>query len=464
MTSTVNSIGLAEVRRLCSEHDELNRDALTALAPIAADGHRAHLVLYIAAHAADWRAGRGKPPGFVTFSKHTKDLDWDLAEQAADDPVQRAELHLLRKAGDYATAHLVQLAEPLIGLVTRQLTRPMANRTTVVDLGDLRNVGRAAVAQGIWAYDPDRSSGPHYLRQWIEEHIRRELAPAQYQVSLPTRAYLKFQRISAIRSTLAEQHGQEPADTELLAHPDANFTQCDLDNERATRPRRCRTGLGLNLHTGDGVPAISEAAPLATHDRTDPEPDDPETQVLNTLAESPTTSVVGWRAAAQILQLGAQQSEILAQRFGLPPHDSLNDAGRSEQSIATRMDLEQATIHVVLLEIQHQLAAPGGRLHHVLNQLPADAVEELDLVNFKQALGDFPTDARPPGPMPRVLTMSLPIDLPVPRAEDQHDKQVLVVRYLCWHCGWTGRETAWQRRFVLPQLLCPDCSRIADVE
>ncbi|GAA2831127.1 hypothetical protein [Crossiella cryophila] len=459
----VSRPSLNHIRQLCAAHTSLDIDALTALAPIAADGHRAHLVLHIAAHCQDWIAGRSTPPEFITLSKHAKGLNWDAARHSADDPAQRAELELRRSIGEVATTHLVRLAEPLVQRVVRQLMHRTASRTAVLDTGDMLNVARLAVTQGIWAYDPARCSGPYYLRRWIEEHAHRNAAPVMYQVSVPTRTHRKFVRLAAVRATLASQLNREPTHGELLAHPDSGFTQADLDDERATRPRRCRTGAGLNPGLPEDLSAEIDPMVPATHDRADSQPNDVETEVIDKLGEQRQLAAVGWRAAVQILQLGEQQTEILARHAGLPPHESLSESQRSEDTIAAHLGLPAAMVHEVLMEIRCQLSFTAGRLHHILGRLSTEDIEQLELVTFQRYLGPLPADSPPPSPLPRLLTMPLPTGLPQPRTEDRSNQPTPVSRYLCGHCGWRGHERARQPRFVLRQLRCPDCDRCADL-
>lgn len=454
---------MREVEEICRRHSTLDAAALAELAPIAADGHAAYLVLYIAEHAAAWRAKRATPPLFVTRSKHAAAAsDWAEAQRQAADPHTRAALHARHRAGEAATVHLLRLAEPFIRWVVRPLTVRAHNHTTVADLADMLNTARSAVTQGIWAYDPAKRSGPHYLRAWIEEHVRREMAGLTYQVSLPGRTQQRFIRIAAIRADLAEKLGREPTDAELLARHDAAFTQHDLDDERATRHRRLRTGLGLDpLPLDNDIPRVPVHA--ATQDRADPDPGDLDSHVAERADATGSAATAGWLAALQLLQLGDEQIAIMAQHAGLPPDDALAEKERSERAIARRLGLSRSTVRDVLIAIRLQMATPGGRLHHLLDQLSAEDREGLGLQRFAQMLGPLPPDAPPPAPMPTLLTAALPRNNPPPAPPPVSTRSGLLIRYECPQpeCGWSAYEHFPAARFVLEQLRCPRCGSTA---
>ncbi|WP_424187622.1 hypothetical protein ACOBQX_07445 [Actinokineospora sp. G85] len=197
MTLSVHDVAVE-----CERHRRLDRAALTALAPTAADGRRAHLALRL-------------DPGGGT-------------------PALRAR----RWAGQAATTRLIVLAEPLTLGTVAALRASWRARTAVAGAEDMVAVARAAVAQGVWAYDPDRGSGPDYLRMWIAEHVKRHLAAVAYPVTVPARAHRRFLRIAATRARLASELGRPPEDGDILRCAGQAVTQADLDDERRTRPAR----------------------------------------------------------------------------------------------------------------------------------------------------------------------------------------------------------------------------------
>ncbi|MBP2471131.1 DNA-directed RNA polymerase subunit RPC12/RpoP [Crossiella equi] len=456
MSTILRRLGLAETRHLCAAHPALDAQTLAALAPIATDGHRAHLVLHIGEHADQWRAGSGTPPAFVTRGKLAAELDWDAAQQAFNDPVQRRELVHRRMVGDVVTAHLVDRAEPLIRRVLRPMASRTVDRTPIAEFADLLCIARAAVAQGIWAYDPDRCSGPHYLRQWIEEHVHREMSLLLYQVAIPAKVYRRFRRIAAVRATLVDQLDREPTYTEMLAQANGAFTLTDLNDERYTRPRRSlnRTGLDTERIERDGADIH-----LATSDRTDRRADEAAIDAAEQPAADPALPVGAWGSILNILQLGPQQADLVAQHAGIPPYDELTEAQRTEHAIAARIGTPRSEVHEILLEFRLQAAGPDGRLRHVLGHLRAEEIDDLELTNLVRLLAPIPAAAEPPAPMPVLLTGFRPRLPEVP----QRDVSAFTTQYRCTHCGWTGQERWWRRRFTLAELRCPACSRRAEL-
>ncbi|WHT22644.1 hypothetical protein N8J89_16730 [Crossiella sp. CA-258035] len=458
------------VHQLCRRHTGLTAAALAELAPIATNGHNAHLVLFMAQHADKWAEGDGAPPLFLTRSAVAAVLTADDAVAHVADPAVRRRLEAHRRAGEHATAYLVGLAEGMIRHAVSQLRLRESAKTTVVDAADLLNTARAAVAQGVWAYDPDKPSGAHYLRPWIEEHIRRDLGGQTYQVSIPARTHNRFLRIAAIHGVLCQQLGREPTDAEILARPDAAFTQADLELERETRPRRQHTGLGLGstehprfgYRPSDELDFRSLPTPV-THDRADISAELADL-VVTELDNATDFVTSGWRAALTVLQLGPLQKEIIARAVGLPPHEHLPESERSERAIAAALDLTRSTVHEVLTALRAELGKPGGRLHHLLTRLNEEDRQGLGLQPFATFLGQLSTAAPPPGPAPRVLTKALP------RSQSTGNRctpvrSVQMVRYECTTegCGWAGYERAPGRRLVLPRIRCPDCGRIAEL-
>ncbi|MBP2477684.1 hypothetical protein JOF53_006556 [Crossiella equi] len=457
------------VRAMCRRHTGLTAAALAELAPVAAAGHTAHLLLHIAEHAPDWAAGRGTPPQFITRSRALAGVGWDQAAAQVALPGEAERLAAYRRVGEIATTHLVGLAEAMIRHIIRQMRLRQSAQTAVLDVEDMLATGRAAVAQGIWAYDPARPSGAHYLRTWIEEHVKRDLAGAAYQVSLPTRVRARFLRIAGVRASLADRLGREPTDAELLARPDAGFTQRDLDEERQTRPRRGRTGLGLQaashnngaLYSGVELSEVRRVRP-ATYDPTDPQNDVIEDRVLQHHDEHNGPATSGWRAALEVLQLGRIQREIVARSLGLAPFENLPQTERTERMVAAAVGLKRSTVHDVLSALRTEMNRPGGRLHHLLAMLSTEDREGLGLQSFQQLLGPL-EDANPPGPAPVILTKALPHNLPSPVPSDAIRRRGLLVRYECTRrrCGWAGYEHSLHRRFTLRRIRCPDCGNTA---
>ncbi|MCO1580475.1 hypothetical protein M8C13_32450 [Crossiella sp. SN42] len=466
---TTTPLTVAQVEEICQRHTGLDALALAELAPIAANGHAAHLVLFIAAKAKKWAAGDQTPPAFVTRARLAASMTWEQAEECAEDTIVRVRLEEHRLSGEIATAHLVRLAEGMIRRIVKQLRLRQSARTTVVDLADMINTGRAAVAQGVWAYDPARPSGPHYLRAWIEEHVKRDLAGLTYQVSIPAKTQARFLRMVAIRASLCEQLGRNPSDAEMLARPDAAFTQADLDDERRTRMRRRHAGLGMrSLMPGRGTRTVEadsgETLLLrpATHDRSDTTADDWEEDILQQVDDHSAPETSGWRAALDVLQLGPVQREIIARAMGLPPHERLPGSDRSERAIAARLGLKRCTVRKVITTLRTEMSKPGGRLHHLLARLSDEDREGLGLQRFAGMFGPLAEGAPLPEPVPQVLTQ------PLSRhgaGDDFHglaQRRRVVVRYECrGDCGWTGHETAPSPRLILAAIRCPDCGEAA---
>lgn len=365
MHLTTDVLDVEDVTTECERHHRLDRNALAALAPTATDGHAAHLVLYSADNAQRWLNGTASPPHFVSRTK--TGCHWADAQRRVDDPQVRARLTRRAQAGTIATSHLVTLAEPMVRHVVRTTRRCYAS-TPVVGVEDMLNVARAAVAQGIWAYDSTSQSGPYYLRTWIEEHVRRDIGALTCPVSLPTRTHRRFQRITAIRAALTEQLGRPPTDREVLAH--GGTRQVDIDDERATRQARC------NVRFGDG-------AALSVLDET-------TWQDLSAVECRAHARAAGWRIVLESLQLSEQHLDIIARYVGLPPYEHLDPCDRSERSIAEHLGLTRSRVRATLAALR-RLAVPGTRFHQLLQHLSTDDLEGLGLQAFANFLDLLPT-------------------------------------------------------------------------
>lgn len=357
-------LGVDDVIAECERHHRLDRGALTALAPTATDGHVAHLVLYSATHSQRWLNGTASPPPFVTRTK--TGCNWTRSQGRIDSPQMRSRLTLRARAGSLATSHLVTLAEPMIRHVVRALHcchRP----TSVVGREDMLNVARAAVAQGIWAFEPSSQSGPYYLRAWIEEHVRRDIAAVACPVSLPTRTHRRFLRIIAIRATLTEQLGRPPTDQEILAH--GGVSQGDIDDERTTRRARSAGRFGESA-TSDVI-------------------DETTSRYLSAVETRVNARAPGWRIVLESLHLSAQQLDIIARHVGLPPYEHLDPRKRTERSIAGDLGLTRSRVRATLAALRG-LADPGTRLHQQLQTLSTDDLEGLGLQTFANFLQFLP--------------------------------------------------------------------------
>ncbi|MCK2240903.1 MULTISPECIES: hypothetical protein [unclassified Crossiella] len=447
------------VRALCRSHPNLDSLALAKLAPIAAAGHTAHLVLFIADNTDRWIAGQEEPPQFVIRSRLATTMSWTQIQEHVADPAVRRLLAGHHRAGQIVTAHLVGLAEGMIRRIVRQVRTREFARTVVADLSDMLNTGRAAVAQGIWAYDPARPSGAHYLRAWIEEHVKRDLTGLTYQVSVPARTHARFLRMAGMRATLAEQLGREPTDTELLAQPDAVFTQADIDDERRTRMRRRHTGLGMpSLMRGVRSSEVGASEVLllrpAFHDRSDTRSEDWEEEALQRVDDRGGVATSGWRVLLDSLQLGPAQRDIIARSLGLPPHEHLPESERTERAIGAQFGLGRGVVHNILTTLRNEMSQPGGRIHHLVAGLNDEDLEGLGLQPFARLLGPLQEAESPPRPIPVMLTKPLRHN----RSVTPTRRRGLLVRYECHGpCGWAGYERASGPRFVLPKVPCPDC-------
>ena len=351
----------AKLKAECERHSRLTGEALASLAPTAADGHVAHMTLYIASNVARWRVGVERPPRFITHSKLGPAIDWSEAERRAANPRQRATLHQRREAGQIATTHLVGLAEPMISRVVRQLAGRSYGQSTVVDLDDMFSAGRSGVAQGVWAYAPSGMKSPQYLVAWIEERIKREVLGHTYAVTVPVARRRRHLQVAAARAALAERLGREPADDEVLDSPfGVGLDRGDLEDERATRCVRQRS------------------VPVAVADSVA----DPAAEVLPERADEES----GWQYVVKRLPLNPVEVDLVLQYSGLPPYDALDGSERTAPAIARRTGTTRHAVHGALRRARRHLATPGGAFHRHLLQLSDEDREGLGLADFLRVL------------------------------------------------------------------------------
>lgn len=359
--TTPSVLSGGKLRAECKMHSRLTAEALAALAPTAADGHVAHLTLYVARHASLWRDGVEGPPRFVTHSKLGAAIAWSEAERQAADPREQAALRDRRAAGQIATTYLVGLAEPMISRVVRQLAGRSYGPNAVVDLDDMFSAARSGVAQGVWAYSSSVAKGPQYLLAWIEERIKREMLGQTYVVSVPVARRRRHLQVAAARAALSERLGREPADDELLDSPfGIGLNRGDVEDERGTRRVRHRTFLDAV------VDVVADPAEEVLPERANGDP--------------------GWCQVIQQLPLNTTDVDLVLQYSGLPPYDMLDETERSAPAIARRTGTTRHAVHGALRRARRHLTAPGGAFHRHLLLLSDEDREGLGLAEFLRAL------------------------------------------------------------------------------
>jgi DNA-directed RNA polymerase specialized sigma subunit len=351
--------GMAAVRRTCERHATLTGQALLDLAAWAAAGHLAHLHLY----AADQQLGPSSAlPTFLARGAQSAGLRWDMVVRLRADLRLRREFENRHHVGNVATAHLVALAEPMILCAVRRMLRS-GPRSTVVGVDDLVNVGRTAVAQGAWAFDPTAGEGVGYLVQRIDEALKRELLSTGSSLSVSHRAERIFRRVHAIRNRLRDDLGREPSDSEMIEASQGALTADELELERRTRVTRQR------VRQLD--PGIDELADAQRHAL-------PE--------EVADRGVPGWQLVVSELGLDGRSVEILSRLAALPPFAGEEEETLSERRVADVLGISRSAVRSAVRGARRAFVDESGRGRALLRTLGPDEREGLGLQSFVQAL------------------------------------------------------------------------------
>lgn len=337
----------------------------------------------------------------------------------------RARLAAQAQAGQDAKERLFAAALPLIRTVATREWHRRQQWGSQVPLEDLLQEAIVGFLKGISSFRVEAigRSATNYLGQWMLVETRRAAEVLDHDLQVGHDAGERFRRVRALRGRLASELDRDPTDEEISAAsrdpryvtrpglvgrvphdggappPGKGLTVQQVADERVMRARVGRAARFSAADDADEAsvgPGLVDPSRLLAPQRPGlPLPaDSPEDHV----AAADAARVVAGILAATLdrLALPAEQREVIARRFGLPPHQEA-----SAREIARALGLQRDRVSRILAAFQHEMVRPGGSFHAVVRTLDPDEVRDIGLGWALDALGDWPDG--PTAPPPDIL-------------------------------------------------------------
>jgi RNA polymerase sigma factor (sigma-70 family) len=342
---------------------------------------------------------------------------------APTDMVGRQRLARLARDGEAAQERLVLAAIPLIKHLAAKEHARRQRWQSQITFEDLFQEGVGGLLRGLAAYNPDggQKSPTNYLGQWIMIEMRRNVESSDNDFGVAFDAAERMRKIRALRSRLSAELGREPTDEEIIEasgdmayaggrkigrvnKPDAprkRLTMAQLAEERDLRARVGATGRLVAASGGDEpeVPLVDFARPLTgawLSDAAEP--------VVARGAASGLARLI--QQTLDVMALPSTQREVVARRYGLPPHER-EESGRD---ISRSMNLHRDKVSKVLEAFTAEMTRPGGAFHRACASLDEDELADLGLSWVVSSLGDLadlPDGAADGAVIPDILTVPM---------------------------------------------------------
>lgn len=392
---------------------------------------------------------------------------------------ERGRLVAARAAGEAAKERLLFAAIPLIKHLAQKEHARRQNWQSQVTFEDLFQEGTIGLFLGLAKYNVHgaQTSPTNYLGQWILTTMRRNAEGIDNDFGVAYDAAERYRRIRALRSRLNTELGREPTDAEMIkAWDDPAY----LGNRKIGRVKKVAPKPGKGLTEAQLAEERSMRARVGHTSRLamggSGEPDGPLVEFARPLAEQPllgdASEIIAERGAQegltrllhQTLQemgLPSAQREVIARRWGLPPHEKEESA----RDISRAMGLHRERVGRVIEGFTSEMSRPGGAFHKVCSALTAAELADLRLDWVTQTLGrytDVPTEQRAQRP-PEILKTPLtarggvapPPEMPTSAARGS----VVRAQFVCDYHGADFIGNYLSRASVPKQRACPQCGR-----
>lgn len=384
-------------------------------------------------------------------------------------------------AGETAKETLVLAGIPLIKHLAKKEYARRRNWQSQVTYEDLVQEGSGGFIRGLRAYKVGggQKSATNYLGQWVLTDMRRNVEAIDNDFGVSYDAAERFRKIRAIRSRLASTLGREPTDEEVLAAaadplyrggskigrvvkvsetPKRQLTQEQLDQERELRSRVGHTSrFGYATDTDEYTgPSPDQGRPISA-EYGSTAPGDPE-DIIEDGARLGLAKLL--METFNLMGLPLVQREVIARRFGLPPHEK----EQTPRDICRDMSLHRDKVGQVVEAFTEQMSSRGGAFHRACGQWDPEDLADLGLGWTLTVLGRWSeTGAATPVPLPEILTVPLtprksavapPADPPPNARTAQVNAQ-----FVCDYHGW-GFVGVYLKRADVPKTrACPQCGR-----
>lgn len=396
---------------------------------------------------------------------------------APTDMVGRQALVRQVRAGEAAQERLVLAAIPLIKHLAAKEHARRQRWQSQITFEDLFQEGVGGLLRGLMAYNPEggQKSPTNYLGQWIMIEMRRNVEAVDNDFGVAFDAAERMRKIRALRSRLSAELGREPTDEEIIEAsgdsayaggrkigrvnkpdgPRKRLTQAQLDEERALRSRVGATGRMFASGAGDEpeVPLVDFARPITGEglfDASDP--------VVAQGAAAGLARLINQTLDA--MALPATQREVVARRYGLPPH-AKEESGRD---ISRAMNLHRDKVSKVIEAFAAEMTRPGGAFHAACATLDVDELADLGLGWVTGTLGEYAAvpQSQRAAPLPEVLSVPLADragTIPPPSAGPGSGRGGVRAQFACPYHQYGFVGVYPDRESVPRSRACPSCGR-----
>jgi RNA polymerase sigma factor (sigma-70 family) len=313
---------------------------------------------------------------------------------ASDVPAEdRPHLMRVRSEGEAAKERLLFAAIPLIKHLAQKEHVRRQNWQSQVTFDDLFQEGTIGLYQGLAKYDVNgaQTSPTNYLGQWVLTTMRRNAEAIDNDFGVAFDAAERYRRIRALRSRLQNELGRDPLDAEMIKawedpayvggrkigrvkktapKPGKGLTEAQLAEEREMRSRVGHTArLAMSGTTEPDGPLVEYARPIGDQ----PALGDAADIIAERGAREGLARILG--QTLDEMGLPALQREVIARRWGLPPHPS----EQSARDISRALDLHRERVGRVIEGFTSEMSRPGGAFHRVCSALSDDELADLRL-------------------------------------------------------------------------------------
>ena len=388
---------------------------------------------------------------------------------------QRVALLRVKSAGEAAKERLMLAGVPLVKHLAQREYQRRQNWNTKNTFDDLFQEGMFGLLLGLNKYNPAgaQTSPTNYLGQWVLTTMKRNAEGLDNDFGVPYDAAERFRRIRALRSRLAGELGREPTDAEMVkAWDDPVY----VGGRKIGRVQKAPTkpGKGLTLaqlaEERQMRTRVGGMRNLATPGS--PDPDGPVQDLARPLIEETHTG----DASEPVVERGIQQGlarllaatldemrlpdvqrEIVARRWGLPPHG----CEESARDISRRMGLHRERVGKVIEAFGQEMARPGGAFHKICSALSGGELADLRLDWVVTSLGSYAhvSAADRAARLPEALTAAMTVrGVPVPPTSATANMQV-TAQFVCDYHGADFVGVYLRRDDVPAHRSCPRCGR-----
>lgn len=393
---------------------------------------------------------------------------------------ERRKLRAAVDAGERAKDALTLAGIPLVRhLALKEHQRRQAWQSSV-SVEDLFQDGSAGLLRGLMAYKVDGAnrSATNYLGQWIVVEMRRQTEWAENDFAVGTETSERFRKIRALRSRLISELDREPTEEEMIAaSTDLRYanrghmgrvansgkvgkalTAKQIREEREASSRVGQTARYMAPIGDDDSGDLTDHAqgfyaPDATNDAG-------EIVAENSTADG-LARVIG--ETLNIMGLPDLQRDMIARRFGLPPHLVEQAIGEIVKALA----VQREKVEQVIDAFQTEMTRTGGAFHLVCSKIGDDQLADLGLGWVVTTLGAYTDDD---GATTTAVSTVLTGEIerrrkapPPPPSAVNPRRLVIRAQFGCDYHGTTFVGVYETRGSVPKRRDCPQCGRPSDL-